>query len=67
LKLQGLFLGQKQRRALINGCSFAKLDEKAVRVGTNTVMVRCLDLLPDAVIVRVDGSTTPTTLTMDDK
>jgi hypothetical protein len=65
LKLQGVFLGKKQHRALINGCSLGVSEQKNVRVGADTVMVRCVGIQANAVVVQVNNATNLVTLTLD--
>jgi hypothetical protein len=56
LLLRGIFGKGKNRLALINDHSFAKLDEERVRVGSQMVLVRCLDILDQSVVIRVNSS-----------
>src|SRR6185369_6337380 len=56
LLLRGIFGKGKNRLALINDHSFAKLDEERVRVGSQMVLVQCLDILDQSVVIRVNAS-----------
>jgi hypothetical protein len=66
LTLKGLLGSGKRRLALINDRTFEKAEEGKVRVGNKTVAVKCMDILENSVIVRVDGAE-PITLTLDGK
>jgi len=59
LKLNGLLLDGQNRRALINGLSFAEGETKSVSLQTRTVRVRCRQILRDEVVLEVDGLSRP--------
>lgn len=62
LRLVGLFIGATRRSAQINDQLFAPNEQRAIRLGDKTVLVRCVEIRPDSVIVTVDGATNPVTL-----
>jgi hypothetical protein len=64
LVLKGVMGSEKRRLALINDRTFEKAEEGKVRVGDKTVVVKCVDILVDAVVVRIDGAA-PVTLKLD--
>ena len=60
LVLRGLFGPPQRRQAMINDRTFLRNDEKTVRVGNQSIPVRCLEIRDQSVIVRIEGA--PTTL-----
>ena len=60
LVLRGLFGTPQRRQAMINDRTFLRNDEKTVRVGNQSIPVRCLEIRDQSVIVRIEGA--PTTL-----
>jgi hypothetical protein len=55
LKLSGLLLDGRNRRAIINGLSFAEGETKGVSLQTRTVQVRCREIRRDEVVLEVNG------------
>jgi len=55
IKLMGLSGRPGHRFAIINNQTFQKSDVSPIKVGTNTVTVRCLEIRDASVIVSIDG------------
>ena len=55
IKLKGIGGGPGNRFALINNQTFQKSDVSPIRVGTNTVTIRCVEIRDASVIVSIDG------------
>ncbi len=56
LVLQAVFWDERRPSAVINHRAFGPNEEGRVRVGTNSVSLRCLEVLKDRVRIRVLGS-----------
>ena len=55
IKLKGISGAPGNRFALINNQTFQKGDASPIKVGTNTVIVRCLEIRDTSAIVSFDG------------
>lgn len=55
IKLMGLSGRPGHRFAIINNQTFQRSDVSPIKVGTNTVTVRCLEIRDASVIVSIDG------------
>jgi hypothetical protein len=64
LRLRGVSGPVGKRMALINDRYFLKGDEKEVALKDKPTLVRCVDVLDDAVVVQMDGHTNQITLRM---
>ncbi len=65
LELKGM-LGTRQRRlALINDRAFSKDELGTVVVGGRKLSVQCVEILDNAVVIKVNGSNQPVTLYLD--
>jgi len=62
LKLGGLLLEGRSRRAIISGVSFAAGETRAVKLQNRTVHIRCREIHADNATIEVDGN--PETLTL---
>jgi hypothetical protein len=56
LTLRGITLSPTRRWALINDATLGPNEEARVRVGSSNVVVRCLEILDNAVVIQVRGS-----------
>ena len=62
LVLKGLSGSVARRFALINDATFQTNEQGKVRLGDSNVVVRCVEILKDAVVIQVAGETGPRTL-----
>jgi len=62
LKLGGLLLDGKSRRAIINGVTFEPGETKPVKLRNRTAQVRCREIREDRVVLEVDGAAEPVIL-----
>lgn len=67
LMLKAIFWDKKRPLALINNHAFEPNEEANVPVATTNVLVRCLEISPDSVRVRVAGDSTNLTLRLKAK
>ena len=65
LELKGIIGTGPRRVVLINDRTFGLHDTDEVRVGDQRLKIRCLDILPDAVVVNINGAKTNTTLRLN--
>lgn len=64
LKLMGILGSKTNRSALINNRRFSENDEKELTIGSQTVLVKCLEIQTESVSVSVAGTNKPITLTV---
>jgi hypothetical protein len=67
LKLDGLLLNGRSRRAIIGGVSFAAGEVKEVRLRRRTVEIRCREIHSADVVLEVNGQPEPVVLKIDDE
>ena len=62
LKLDGVLLEGRSRRAIISGVSFAEGEAQRVKLKNRTVNVRCREIDSDHVVLDADGTPAPFSL-----
>ena len=62
LMLKGISGTSARRFALINDATLTKDEETRVRVGSSSLIVRCLEIRPQSVVIQIKGWAAPTEL-----
>jgi len=62
LTLKGISMNRQLKLALINNVTFAEGEKASVRVGNQSVSVKCVEIRKDSVLLTVDGGSTPVEL-----